>query len=240
MSKLIVTTSWDDGTKLDLKLVELLNKYGIRGTFYIPKVYLDNPLERDDLRTLDKVHEVGAHTVNHVDLTKVSSLQAKEEIEGIKAYLEDILGHKIHMFCYPCGKYNEDVKKMVKDSGFIAARTCDPGGFNLPEDSYQWHITLYASNGSPLMALKIWRKFHLWNVRALLDWESRAKLLFDLALEGGIYHLYGHSAEFERNNEWDKLDRVLNYISNREGAKYMTNREVISNLDIVKRGLSNG
>ena len=120
MSKLIVTTSWDDGTKLDLKLAELLNKYGIRGTFYISKTQSDNPLEGDDLRALDKVHEVGAHTLNHVDLTKVSLLQAKEEIEGIKAYLEDILGHKIHMFCYPYGKYNENIKKMVKASGFIA------------------------------------------------------------------------------------------------------------------------
>lgn len=105
MSKLIVTTSWDDGSKLDLKLAELLEKYGVKGTFYIPKAHLDDPLGRDDLRVLDKVHEVGAHTLNHVDLTKASLLQAKEEIGGIKAYLEDILGHTIYMFCYPYGKY---------------------------------------------------------------------------------------------------------------------------------------
>ena len=227
MSKLIATTSWDDGTKLDLKLAELLNKYGIRGTFYITKTYLDNPLGKDDLRTLDEVHEVSAHTLNHVDLTKVSLSQAKEEIEGIKAYLEDILGHKIHMLCYPYGKYNENIKEMVRASGFIGARTCEPGGLVFPRDPYQWHITLFASNDSPFMAWQIWWKAHLWKFEALFDWESRAKLLFDLALEkGGIYHIYGHSAEFERNNSWDKLERVLDYISKREGAQYLTNGKI--------------
>ena len=31
----IVTTSWDDGHKLDLKLAKLLKKYGVPATFYI-------------------------------------------------------------------------------------------------------------------------------------------------------------------------------------------------------------
>jgi len=226
VSKLIVTTSWDDGSKLDLKLAELLDKYGIKGTFYIPKIYLGNPLEREDLRTLDKVHEVGAHTLSHVDLTKVSLLQAKEEIGGIKAYLEDILGHKVYMFCYPYGKYNENTKKVVKISGFIGARTCTPGSFKPVEDPYEWQISLYASNGSPLMTLKIWRKSGI-SIRSLIDWETRAKLLFDLALKkGGVYHIWGHSSEICREGEWDKLERVLKYISNRERVGYLTNREV--------------
>lgn len=32
--QLIITTSWDDGHPLDLKIAELLDKYGINGTFY--------------------------------------------------------------------------------------------------------------------------------------------------------------------------------------------------------------
>lgn len=229
MSKLIVTTSWDDGTITDLKLAELLVKYGIKGTFYVSKfIYNPLPLQGGDIATIDRKFEIGAHSLNHLDLTKVSSAQAKREIEGSKTYLEDLLGHSIPMFCYPYGRYNETVKKMVKDSGFMAARTCDPRGFNLPEDPYQWHVTLFASNSSPLMALRIWWKARFWKISGLLDWESRAKLLFDLVLQkGGIYHIYGHSVRFERNNVWDKLERVLNYVSNREKAEYMTNGEVI-------------
>jgi len=231
---LIVTTSWDDGTITDLKLAELLEKYGIKGTFYVPK-FIDNPLQKKDIVAIDKKFEIGTHTVSQPDLTKVSLSEAKREIETSKTYLEDLLGHSVSMFCYPYGRYNEVIKKLVKDSGFIAARTCDPGGLNLPQDPYQWHITLFASNNSPLMALRIWWRFHLWKVSGLLDWQSRAKLLFNLALEaGGVYHIYGHSAAFERNNEWDKLARVLRYFSNREGVRYMTNGEIFSNLEIVK------
>ena len=224
----IVTTSWDDGTITDLKLAELLEKYGLKGTFYIPN-FMENRLQETDIVAIGEKFEIGAHSVDQPDLTRVSISEARRQVEDSKKYLEDLLGYSVPMFAYPVGRYNEAVKKIVKDAGFIAARTCDPGGFNLPQDPYQWHITLLSSNDSPLMALKIWWRFRLWKVRALLDWESRAKLLFDLALEkGGVYHIYGHSAEFEQNNEWDKLEGVLNYVSSREGVRYMTNGEVMT------------
>ena len=240
MSKLIITTSWDDGQKTDPKLAELLTRYGIKGTFYITKSYR-NHLEKQSVAEIDREHEIGAHTLSHLDLSSVSPSEAEVEIKGSKAYLEDIVGHSISMFCYPYGRYNKTTKKIVQDCGFLGARTSDPGGFSLPQDPYQLHITLLASNGSPLMALGIWRKFHLWRVSALLDWENRSKSLFDLALEeNGIYHICGHSAEFERKDGWDKLERVLKYFSNREGVKYMTNGDIVSNLDIIKQGCDNG
>ena len=232
----MVTTSWDDGTITDLKLAELLEKYSIKGTFYIPKSFLDNLLPKKDIIALDEKFEIGAHSVSQPHLTKVSLSEAKMEIEDSKTYLEDLLGHSVPMFCYPRGSYNEAIKKMVKDAGFIGARTCEPGGLSLPRDPYHWHITLLASNDSPFMALNICRQFALWKVSALLNWESRAKLLLDLALEkGGVYHIYGHSEEFERNNSWDKLERVLKYLSNREGVKYMTNGKVIRVIDDDRR-----
>lgn len=230
VDNLIVTTSWDDGSMLDMKLTNLLEKYSIKGTFYITKSYVDNPLGRNELIMLDKVHELGAHTLNHVDLTKVSLLQAKGEIEGVKTYLEDIIGHETHMFCYPYGKHDENIKRIVRKSGFVAARTCTHGSFNLIRDPYEWQVTLHASNGSPLMTLKIWRESRI-SIRSLLDWEVRAKLLFDLALvKGGIYHLWGHSNELEEKEEWDKLDRVFSYISKRETVRYMTNGEIFKDI----------
>ncbi|GAH46569.1 unnamed protein product, partial [marine sediment metagenome] len=152
---LIVTTSWDDGTISDLKLAELLDKHGIEGTFYISRSSTHNLLQQEDIAAIDKKFEIGAHTMNHPDLTRVSSPQVGKEIKDSKAYLEDLLGHPVSMFCYPYGKYNGDLKEIVKGHGFIGARTCEPGGLSLPRDPYQWHITLFASNGSPLMALKI-------------------------------------------------------------------------------------
>lgn len=228
MNKLVVTTSWDDGSELDLELSELLEKYGIKGTFYIPKSYLDNSLQGEGIMAIDEKFEIGAHGLNHVDLVALSPEEAKKEIQGSKAYLENLLGHSVSMFCYPKGRYTEDIKRLVRSSGFVAARTCAHGSFSPPEDPYEWHITLHASNGSPRITWKIWRTSGI-SARSLLDWETRGKLLFDLALErGGIYHIWGHSWEIDRHHEWPKLDRVLNYLSGREGVQYMTNGEVIT------------
>ncbi len=229
-NSLIVTTSWDDGTITDLKLAELLEKYGITGTFYVSKS-IDSPLQDRDIVAIDKKFEIGSHTLSHPDLTKVSLSEAKKEIGSSKTYLEDLLGHPVFMFCYPYGRYNDRLKEIVKEHGFIGARTCEPGGLSLPQDPYQWHITLFASNGSPRIALRICRKARLWKIEALFDWESRAKILFDLALkEGGIYHLYGHSIKFERSNSWDKLERVLEYLSKREKVQYLTNSQIFQRL----------
>ncbi len=36
MNKVYFTTSWDDGSIYDMRLAELLLKYGLKATFYIP------------------------------------------------------------------------------------------------------------------------------------------------------------------------------------------------------------
>jgi peptidoglycan/xylan/chitin deacetylase (PgdA/CDA1 family) len=229
---LFVTTSWDDGSVSDIKLSNLLEKYSLKATFYITKSYkyIERFLTIEEIIKLGKKHEIGAHTLTHPDLDKISIESAKDEILGSKEYLENLLDRDVKMFCYPRGRYNDEIIKIVKKTGFIGARTCSYGDFNMPNDPYKWQITLGASNGSPLMTFRIWRINRL-SIRSLMDWEIRAKELFDLALEkGGFYHLWGHASEFEKKDEWDKLERVFKYISNRDGVQYMVNGEVIERL----------
>jgi len=230
MGKLIVTTSWDDGSILDLKLAELLRKYNLKGTFYIPKAYLREALPEKEIAEIDREFEIGAHTLSHVDLTTTSPEKVREEVAGSKEYLENLLGHSISMFCYPMGRYSKDIKRVIHNAGFIAARTCDYKGFDLPEDPYEWGITLHASNGSPLKILRTWLKSGI-SAKSLFDWEIRVKLLFNLALkEGGIFHLWGHSWEIEEHYEWPKLERVLEYISGRKDVHYLNNGEIFERI----------
>ena len=230
MKSYVVTTSWDDGHKLDLKLARLLQKYNIKGTFYISPFYLKDRLSETEIKELDRYHEVAAHTLTHVDLTSIPTNEAEKEVGGSKLYLEKVLGHEINMFCYPKGRYNRRIKEIVKKCGFLGARTCNGGSFEFPKDPYEWQITLHASNGSPLMTLKICVKSRI-PIRAIVDWESRAKLLFNRFLNiGGIYHLWGHSWEIEQRSDWNKLGRVLNYICGRDDVQYMTNGEILGKL----------
>ncbi len=229
MKKLIVTTSWDDGQKTDLKLAKLLNKYNLKGTFYINKSY-EKFLEKKEIIEIAKTHEIGAHTLFHSDIIKISIPDATNEIKGSKDFIEDILGYNISMFSYPFGRFNESIKNIVKQSGFEAARTTEPGFFSFPSDPYEWQITADASNGSPRLTVKIKQMFSL-PIKSLFDWELRAKLLFDSAMvEGGIYHIWGHSAGYDERNEWSKLERLFHYISFRKDVYYLSNREALSEL----------
>jgi peptidoglycan/xylan/chitin deacetylase (PgdA/CDA1 family) len=226
----MVTTSWDDGHENDAKLARLLTKYNMKGTFYITKKYL-KPLTEEKIIEISRNHEIGAHTLTHLTLTEITLEEAEKEIAGSKTYLENILHDPVTMFCYPKGRYNEEIKHVVKKSGFIAARTLLPGNFNEVVDPFEWHVTLHASNGSPRVTFNLWKKNHL-SMKSLFDWEIRAKMLFDMALEtGGVYHIWGHSWEFEQKNEWEKIDRVFNYIANRKNVLYRTNSQIFLDSD---------
>ncbi|MGH7837447.1 MAG: polysaccharide deacetylase family protein, partial [Candidatus Binataceae bacterium] len=64
-----MTTSWDDGHPLDLRVAELLAAHGVRGTFYVPvRASADSLMKPADLRRLRNLGmEIGAHTVSHPD-----------------------------------------------------------------------------------------------------------------------------------------------------------------------------
>jgi peptidoglycan-N-acetylglucosamine deacetylase len=232
MKKVIVTTSWDDGHKLDIKLASLLKKYGINGTFYVSpqdKEYKKEKLLSDqEIKQLSQKFEIGAHTMTHPHLTKISLKKANKEILDSKKYLERITGKKVFSFCYPYGEYNNEIKTLVKKAGFTVARSVirfsfsnsEPFALKTSIHTYN-HITdlhkiVKFSKGNPI-------KFIMY-----LNWENMAKAMFDEVYEkGGVFHIWGHSWEIEKLNEWDKLERVFQYIANRINVSYRTNKEIL-------------
>ena len=227
---LIVTTSWDDGHENDARLAGLLTRYNMKGTFYVTKNY-KKPLSPEKIIEISRNHEIGAHTLNHPILTQISLKEAEKEITGSKIYLENLVHKSVNMFCYPSGKFNEGIKQVIKKSGFVAARTCKTGNFEFPHDSYEWQISMHLSNGSPLLTSTMILKNKL-PLKTFFDWELRAKYLFNLALNrGGIFHIWGHSWEFEEKNEWEKLERVIRYLANRKAVLYKTNGEIFTGYD---------
>ncbi len=72
MDRVIITTSWDDGHPLDLKLAELLQRYAIPATFYIP---IDN-IERQGMNT-QEIREI-AQKVNNSQLIRICANNSKK------------------------------------------------------------------------------------------------------------------------------------------------------------------
>jgi peptidoglycan/xylan/chitin deacetylase (PgdA/CDA1 family) len=61
-----------------------------------------------DVVSLGSEFEVGAHTLNHVVLTRTDANIARHEIEESKSWLELLLGKECEVFCFPQGKFDSE------------------------------------------------------------------------------------------------------------------------------------
>jgi peptidoglycan/xylan/chitin deacetylase (PgdA/CDA1 family) len=230
-ARCIVTTSWDDGNVLDIRLAELLQKFGLKGTFYVPIHYSRRSLRDDEVKFLSKSFEIGAHTLTHPKLTDLSYERAKAEIEGSKAALERILGRRVLGFCYPFGDHNESIIQLVKDAGYAYARTTVVLCTQI-ENPYRMGTTIYAFPHHFLKDLR--SRLQIMGVAAfkgMYDFATRAKLLFDYTYKnGGVWHLWGHSLTIEQYNLWEKLEETFKHISERDDVHYLTNYEALGQL----------
>lgn len=227
MQKHIITTSWDDGNKLDLKLAVLLNKYNLKGTFYIPKDYVRKDLQDDEIKEIAVFQEIGAHSSSHSRSWRtrdISQKEEREEILGSKQYLEKILGTEVKMFCYPYGKFARQTKTTLKDAGFLGARTTKGFQILLPDDLFRFGTTLRVFPRKYFQQILKLRLSPL----VFLSWSRLAKGLFDYALKNGeIYHLWGHSWEIEKYKMWKELEEVFEYIAHRKDILYLTNSQAL-------------
>ena len=122
--RLIVTTSWDDNSSLNLKLASLLSRYEIPGTFYICSTNDDQgrTLEESGCEEISRMgFEIGSHSSTHCDLRKAKDLSY--EISTSKAKLGSLLGREITCFCYPKGLSDNRVSSAVKRAGYSYARS---------------------------------------------------------------------------------------------------------------------
>lgn len=249
MKDIIVTTSWDDGAVEDIRLLELLNKYNLRGTFYIPKKidFQIKPgkkmirISDEKIKKIAQTQEIGGHSLSHVYFEKLSNQEIKEEIIGSKKYLEDLLDKKVLMFCYPGGVYNKKTIEYIKDAGFFGARTSKLFKFNIEnpfamgttincypfpfrKDSLRAAFQPLLSRGKDISRLGL-------PLKSFFGWKKLAESLFEHTLQnGGIFHLWGHSWEIEKNKMWKDIESIFLYISRRPAVKYLTNSETIKNL----------
>jgi len=247
MKEVAITISWDDNHSKNLKLVKLLNKYNLKGTFYLYKAQ-DINQSKNDIIKISLSQEIGSHSLTHSDLTGVNLKQAKKEILGSKEWLETLINKPVKVFAYPFGFYDDQVKKIVKQSGFISARTARSFNHQCPKDFFAWHPTIQiypypfrkrndrTMHWSSHLLDPLWHNFfgfigwHL-PITAYLNWISLAKATFDHVYKnGGTWHLWGHCYEVEKYNMWQDLEEIFSYISNRKNIFYLTNGQLFDKL----------
>ena len=112
----VLTMSYDDGTHDDRRLVEIFNKYGIRGSFHLISSRLGTPncVAREEVATLYKGHEVSSHTLNHLWNTKFASENVIYESIEDRRDLESLCGYVVRGMSYPYGDYDERTVELFR------------------------------------------------------------------------------------------------------------------------------
>jgi peptidoglycan/xylan/chitin deacetylase (PgdA/CDA1 family) len=234
----IVTTSWDDGDRADMKIAALLRARSLPGTFYIPVQRKVSPCSlspREVIALAGEGFEIGAHTVSHVKLPGLSQERLTYEVASCKDMLEQAIAKPVSMFCYPGGRFNKYVASEVARCGYEGARTTRMLSADLRFPPFEMPTTLQAYPHTRAAYLRNsmrppspGRLFsYLMGLDRCRNWLELGKQLFDRVLaRGGMWHLYGHSWEIESLGVWPELQKMLDYVRGREGVLYLTNGDL--------------
>lgn len=221
----IFTLSYDDGVIWDEPFLNIINAYGLKATFNLNSGKFG---ERIDLTQRgitfnhDKVlpervkelyagHEVATHSVTHPALTVLSDDGIVREVGGDREALSALVGYEVCGHAYPGGPYDLRVARILGERcGIRYARTIDSHHtFALPEYPLTWHPTCH--HGAPdLLEL----------AEAFLNAEPKDG-------EDLLFYVWGHSYEFNINDDWDRIKDFCRMMSGKKDVIYATNAEVL-------------
>jgi peptidoglycan/xylan/chitin deacetylase (PgdA/CDA1 family) len=148
-------------SELNQRILQVFKKYNIN----LLKKTLEVALTWDQIKEMSKdpLVEIGAHTINHHALSKLTDAAAHKEIEGSRNKIESKIGQKVEHFCYPFGTSNEVGERefeIVKNCSFkTSTTTCAANIFsehkNLLEQLPRIAINQKRDNGN-INYLNLW------------------------------------------------------------------------------------
>ena len=222
-----LTLSYDDGCKYDSKLIDIANQYGIKVTLNINSAFMgidDWHLSAEKLKELSQSggHEIAVHGARHIANGNVSAVDGIRDVLECRQRLENEFDAIIRGMAYPDtgitqvfgGVSKTEIKAYIKSLGIAYSRTLggDNDRFDLPEDFYEWMPTAHHKNPKLMEYLKKFISEPIPDYSAI-----RTPKLF---------YLWGHSYEFNDNNNWHLLEEFCKIAGSREDIWYATNIEI--------------
>ncbi len=221
-----VTFSFDDGVTQDKRLIEILNKYGLKATFNLNSAILgtNGELNRNDhivrhdknhaneVAEIYKGHEVAVHTLAHPNLTELSDDGVIWQVEEDRKLLESLVGYRVRSMAYPCGGVNNDerVASVIRNNTKIEfARTITSSdNFDIPDNLLRYNPTVYYIEKEKLFSLG----------------EKFLNLKTD---KPQVLYVWGHSYEMDAEYiSWQEFEEFCKMISGKEDIFYGTNGQI--------------
>jgi peptidoglycan/xylan/chitin deacetylase (PgdA/CDA1 family) len=231
---MIVTTSWDDGHVLDLRVAELLRTYGLAGTFYVApqnrELAAPKRMTGVMLNEIAQDFEIGSHTWTHPVLTEIPAAEANAELVDSRHQISDLVQQDVTSFCYPRGAATAQLAQLVQAAGYKYARTTQTLAWGpILDNAWLAPTTLEAARPG----LHHWRAWSMGaiacrpNLWAGHAWPTKAIALFEKARAAdGIFHIWGHSWVTDARSQWGPLETVFQHVAATPGVTHMTNGQL--------------
>lgn len=100
-------------------ILELLKKHNVKVTFFMTGGWIEKYPE--DVKAIAAAgHDLGNHSENHKQMSKLSKEQCKEEIMKPHKKVKELTGKDMIMFRPPYGDYNNTLVEATKECGYHA------------------------------------------------------------------------------------------------------------------------
>ncbi|MBR6510027.1 MAG: polysaccharide deacetylase family protein [Clostridia bacterium] len=222
-----VTFSYDDGVKQDRQLIEIFNKYGIKSTFnFNCKANSQFHYTNEEIQDLyfANGHEIAVHGALHRANGNLRAIEGIRDVLDCRLELEERCDRIIRGMAYPdsgitlmgnFGKY-EDIKNYLTELDIAYARTLgqDNDSFMLPEDFHAWMPSAHHDNPNIMNYID---KFLNIDISEKSYHARRVSRLL---------YIWGHSYEFDRNNNWEHIEKICQKLANNNEIWYATNIEI--------------
>lgn len=223
-----LTFSYDDGVTQDIRLIELFNKYGMKGTFNLNSELLGtngelvregvivghNKNKPEDVKHIYEGHEVAAHTLTHPNLRMIENKsEIIRQVEQDRLNLSRLCGYEVVGMAYPGGgiNYSDYTSEIIRNSTGIqyARTTVSTYNFNVQTNLYQFKPSVYHHSEMDEM-FKLGEQF----LKQQTDMPQ-------------IFYIWGHSYEFDIHDDWGRFEEFLQMMHGRKDICYCTNKEVL-------------
>ena len=218
-----VTLRFDDGPSADRKMVEMLNRYHMKATFYLVRSKLDSGygVRADEVKELYRGHEVANHTFSHKDPRKhkLSSEFIEKDLADGKRAIEELVDTAVSGYAYVCSTFGDigadEYKRLLAKTGHRYAIMGRENHCFEPDVSDRFDVgqSFRFTDGALIQKAEEF---------CALD-EKRLSLMLVMA----------HTYEFDDPKyscDWEKTELFCKTVSDRADIWYATNGEVVGYL----------
>lgn len=212
--------SYDDGVVQDIRFVELLNRYGLKGTFNLNYGLMHSGftwqhecgmtvrrLRESEVCAIYEGHEIASHSYSHPYFDNMLETEILKELGADKFFLEKLTGREVAGYATPFYFYSDLMKDCVRHCGFEYARISEESNdYSVPTDFFQWR-------GS---------KFH-WDE----DLEEFVQGFLACDQELALCQLVGHSYDLDVLNLWDRMERICHSVASNSDVWAATHIELV-------------